>query len=199
MRQEAVADGDAERLGISKSELLDVSASDLAVRLALGETHAVAKVTESLEEAGVDKNALQQKNTQKVRIAGAHHVHGTVILTSYVWTLQTAASSSILVKNLPHRADEEELKTMFEKHGPLARWVFVSSGTLALLRFSEPSDAQKAFKALAYRRYKNAPLYLQWIDKSVWKTVSAPPKKPQAETKMPQTPIGDTANDEEVS
>lgn len=33
---------------------------------------------------------------------------------------------------------------------------------LALIEFLEPSEARKAFHALAYKKYKHLPLYLEW-------------------------------------
>lgn len=39
---------------------------------------------------------------------------------------------------------------------------------LALVQFLEPSEARKAFTNLAYTKFKNAPLYLEWApDNSV--------------------------------
>lgn len=38
--------------GVSKSELLDREAGDLAVRVALGETHVIAETKRALGEAG---------------------------------------------------------------------------------------------------------------------------------------------------
>lgn len=39
--------------GVSKSELLDREAGDLAVRMALGETHVIAETKRALGDAGV--------------------------------------------------------------------------------------------------------------------------------------------------
>ena len=36
------------------------------------------------------------------------------------------------------------------------------SRTVAVVDFLEPSEARAAFKSLAYRRYKNGPLFLEW-------------------------------------
>ncbi|KAL0442291.1 UNVERIFIED_CONTAM: Multiple RNA-binding domain-containing protein 1 [Sesamum latifolium] len=44
----------------------------------------------------------------------------------------------------------------------LDRIVLPPTKTLALVIFLEPAEARAAFKGLAYKRYKDAPLYLEW-------------------------------------
>jgi hypothetical protein len=48
-----VAAAVAARFGVSKSELLAPDAPDMAVRLALGETHVIADTKKALADAGV--------------------------------------------------------------------------------------------------------------------------------------------------
>ncbi len=52
MRADTVAEAVAAYYGVSKSELLDRSAADLPVRMALGEAHVVAQTKAALAEAG---------------------------------------------------------------------------------------------------------------------------------------------------
>ena len=54
----------------------------------------------------------------------------------------------ILVKNLPYTADEKEL--------------------LALVYFSVPSEAKRAFNHLSYRKYQHTPLYLEYLPLEPW-------------------------------
>lgn len=52
MRADTVVEAVAEHYGVKKSELMDRDASDLGVRMALGETQVIAKTKEALGEAG---------------------------------------------------------------------------------------------------------------------------------------------------
>ena len=61
MRPDAVGEAMAERYGMEKSEILDVTEgkASLAVRLAQGETHLIKQTVGWLAENGVDMEALQ--------------------------------------------------------------------------------------------------------------------------------------------
>jgi multiple RNA-binding domain-containing protein 1 len=53
------------------------------------------------------------------------------------------SSSTLLVKNLPHSADEEELRALFGGSGrSLVRLVLPSTKTLALVEYGEAQDAR---------------------------------------------------------
>lgn len=55
-----MAEGIAQKYGVSKSELLSPEAGDLAVRMALGETHIIAETKKALEQQGVDVSMLER-------------------------------------------------------------------------------------------------------------------------------------------
>jgi len=42
-------------------------------------------------------------------------------------------------------------------------------GGTAIVEFIEPSEARKAFKRLAYSRFKHTPLYLEWAPENIFK------------------------------
>ncbi|WJX87402.1 hypothetical protein P8452_69601 [Trifolium repens] len=56
---------------------------------------------------------------------------------------------------------------MFEKFGSLDKIILPSTKTLALVVFLEPAEANAAFRGLAYKRYKDAPLYMEWAPSNV--------------------------------
>eukprot|EP01147_Barroeca_monosierra_P009320 gene9320-1587_t len=144
LRQNAVADSMAHDLQISKGELLNVkSQSGLAVRLALGETRVVEENKRFLKKHGVDLGAFGQQ-------------------------AKTRSKTTILLKNLPFDSAEAELRTMFEKHGSIDKFVFPPSRTMALVSFLEPVEARGAFRSLAYRKYKGEMLYLEWAPEQVF-------------------------------
>lgn len=68
----------------------------------------------------------------------------------------------ILAKNLPADTQADEIRQVFTKFGILGRVVMPPSGVTALVEFVEPSEARKAFKKLAYTKFKYVPLYLEW-------------------------------------
>eukprot|EP00850_Spirogloea_muscicola_P022791 SM000312S11984 [mRNA] locus=s312:51924:57373:+ [translate_table: standard] len=155
MRADTVAENVAKKYGVSKSELLDPSADDLAVRMALGETHIIAETKQSLAAEGVDVSILEGL------------------------TLKTAGSKSqrsnnvILVKNLPFSTDHADLAALFDRYSSLGRLILPTTKTLAIVEFLEASQARAAFKALAYKRFKHVPLYLEWAPEGL---LSAPSK-----------------------
>ncbi|XP_072969704.1 multiple RNA-binding domain-containing protein 1 [Typha angustifolia] len=149
MRSDTVVENIARKNGISKSELLDREADDLAVRIALGETHVIAETKKALSRAGVNFVALDEyassgKNEKIKR-----------------------SSNVILVKNLPYSSCEGDLASMFGKFGSLEKIILPPTKALALVIFLEAAEARSAFKGLAYKRYKDAPLYLEWAPENI--------------------------------
>lgn len=143
IRPDTVVENIARKHGISKSDLLEREADDLAVRIALGEAQVVADTKKALSSAGVNIAALEEFASKKINnIKRSNHV--------------------ILVKNLPYGSSEGDLANMFGKFGSLEKIVLPQTKALALVIFLEASEARAAFKGLAYKRYKDAPLYLEW-------------------------------------
>lgn len=143
MRPDTVVENIARKYGVSKSDLLDREADDLAVRIALGETQVIAETKKALTNAGVNVASLEEYAAGKVDgVKRSNHV--------------------LLVKNLPYGSSEIELSKMFSKFGGLDKIILPPTKTLALVVFVEPAEARAAFRGLAYKRYKDAPLYLEW-------------------------------------
>ncbi|XP_043724842.1 multiple RNA-binding domain-containing protein 1-like isoform X2 [Telopea speciosissima] len=147
-RADTVVENIARTLGVDKSDLLDREADDLAVRIALGETQVIAETKNALNNLGVNVTALEALAVGK--------------------TVGTRRSSHvILVKNLPYGSSEGDLAKMFGKFGSLDKIILPPTKTLALVVFLEAAEARAAFKGLAYKRYKDAPLYLEWAPNDV--------------------------------
>ncbi|CAH9145739.1 unnamed protein product [Cuscuta epithymum] len=148
MRPDTVMESIARRLGVSKSDLLDKEASDLAVRIALGETKVIADTKQCLVKAGINVSSLEEFAAGKSdRNKRSNHV--------------------ILVKNLPYRSSESELANMFGKFGGIDKIILPATKTLALVVFLEPAEARAAFNGLVYKRYKDVPLYLEWAPDNI--------------------------------
>ncbi|XP_021736206.1 multiple RNA-binding domain-containing protein 1-like [Chenopodium quinoa] len=143
MRADTIVENIARRFGISKSDFLDREADDLAVRIALGETQIIAETKKALTNAGVNVASLEELATRTTEgVKRSNHV--------------------LLVKNLPYSSTESELSKMFGKFGSIDKIILPPTRTLALVIFLEPADARAACRGLAYKRYKDAPLYLEW-------------------------------------
>ena len=132
----------AERFNMKKGDILDTQASNMAVRVALGEAHVLAETKQFLVENGVSTDALD--NASK----------GFKVKRS---------KSIILVKNLPADTDVPELRQMFSKHGEINRFVVPPTKVMALVEYFDKLNAKRAFRSLAYKRYKRATGYYRVV------------------------------------
>ncbi|CAF4934664.1 unnamed protein product [Pieris macdunnoughi] len=141
----AVADVVAANYNTTKEQLLNDNNTNTsaAVRLALGETQLVAETKAFLENNGVYLDAFNRPSKKR-------------------------SKTCILVKNLPAGTERDEVKSLFEKHGQIARFLMPKHGITALVDFIEPFEAKKAFLKLAYSQFKSAPLYLEWAPENVF-------------------------------
>jgi len=140
MRSDTVAEAVAKGHSLTKGELLDhESAQSLAVRMALGETHVVDQTKKMLRESGVNVAALEVEKKPEKR-----------------------SKTALLVKNIPHSTEDGELRDLFARFGDLSRLVLPPTKTMALVEFDEATEARKAFRQLAYSKFKNQPIYLEW-------------------------------------
>lgn len=156
MRQDTVAAAVAAKYGVSKADLLESGAEDVAVRLALGEAQVIAETKEQLSQAGIDPATLEA-----AAAAGGANVGkgGPGVRRS---------ATAILLKNLPYESEEGDLRIMCERFGGVARLVLPDTKTLAVVEWLEATDARKAFKGLAYKRYQHVPIYVEWAPEGVF-------------------------------
>lgn len=145
MNSDAVAEAMSKRLGVTKAEILDPGSDNLAVRLALAETHVINETKSYLEEEGISLDSFEQ-NMKKDR-----------------------SNTVLLAKNIPASTVEEELADIFGKFGTLGRIVLPPARTIALVEFLEPNEAKAAFRHLSFSKFKHLPLYLEWAPVGVFK------------------------------
>ncbi|KAJ6615636.1 hypothetical protein B0H10DRAFT_2164825 [Mycena sp. CBHHK59/15] len=135
MNSDAVASSVADRMKISKSDILNPESSDnAAVKLALAETHIIQETKTYLESQGV-------------------------LLDSF--SARARSDTIILVKNIPYGTTAEQIRELFEPHGALTRVLVPPAGTMAVVEFGRSDEAGKAFRAVAYRRLGNSVIYLE--------------------------------------
>lgn len=136
MQSDAVAEAMAKKLNVRKSDILDADADNMAVRLALAETDIINDTKEYLEEHGVCLDSFMRRKGR--------------------------SNTIILVKNIAYGIQETELNELFERFGTIKRIVLPPARTLALVELEEPNEAKAAFRKLAYSKFKNLPLFLEW-------------------------------------
>ena len=137
----------SERLGVPKSELLDPTSSDTAVKQAHAETHIIQDTKAYFTANGVDLNAF--KKTAR-------------------------GDTTILVKNFSFETKVSDLKALFEGYGTVLRLLVPPSGTIAIVEFKHADDARSAFAGLAYRKVKNSILFLEKAPRGIFSGVEPP-------------------------
>ena len=134
MSQDAVNDSIADRLGVSKAELLDPTSADAGVKQAIGETTIIQETKAYFGAHGVDLDAFKSKKR---------------------------GDTAILVKNFPFGTSIDALRNMFEEHGTVLQVLMPPSGTIAIVQFPEAAQAKAAFAKLAYTRIEKSVLFLE--------------------------------------
>ncbi|KAF1851302.1 RNA-binding domain-containing protein [Cucurbitaria berberidis CBS 394.84] len=142
LNADAVMSTVANRMGISKAELLDPTSSDAAVKQAHAETHIIQETKSYFTQHGVDLEAFQRS---------------------------AKGDLAILVKNVPHGVTPDELRNMFEEHGTVSKFLMPPTGMTAIVEFSNAAQAKTAFTSLSYRKMKDSILYLEKAPKDLFK------------------------------
>lgn len=151
VNHDAVANLMATRYDVNKSELYDAhtvgkKAGSIAVKLTIGETQIVNDMRNFLVRNGVKLDAFKDTNTER-------------------------SKTVILIKNLPNNTREKDLREMFAKfelNDAIQRLVLPEYGLCAIIEFGQRQDARAAFKKLAYRKFRNVPIYLEWAPVDVF-------------------------------
>jgi len=163
VRGDAIVDNLAERLGLRKGDILGVkdklSSGDAAVRLALGETQIIEENREYFRQHGVDMEALVSA------------YEGTNDNQSAKGAAKKRSKTAILVKNLPFDTRVEELEKLFHVGQEPVNILLPPSRTIAMIEYGHSTDAKRAFRKLAYRRFKHVPIYLEWAPLQAKKNV----------------------------
>lgn len=141
MNADAVVSSVANRLGLSKSEMLDPTSSDAAVKQAHAETHIIQETKAYFKQHGIDLDAF--KKSQR-------------------------GDTAILVKNIPYDCSRDELKRLFEEHGELRKFLMPPSGVIAIIEYPNAAQCKAAFGALAYRKIKSSVLFLEKAPKGLF-------------------------------
>ncbi len=138
-QSDAVVSSIADRMNVSKADILNPESDNAAVKLALAETHVIQETKTFLEQHGVDLSALDTTGPPR----------------------PPRSDRILLVKNIPYGTSAADIRALFEAHGELRRVLVPPAGTLAIVEFVHPDEGYKAFRAVAYRRLGNSIIYLE--------------------------------------
>ncbi|KAJ9632900.1 Multiple RNA-binding domain-containing protein 1 [Knufia peltigerae] len=141
MNPDAVLASVADRLGVSKAELLDPASADAAVKQAHAETSVIKETKDYLKSHGVKIEAFLN---------------------------QARDDRTILLKNFAFGTTSEELSGMLGQYGTVERFVFPTTGTMAVAQYAEANSATLALKGLAYRNLRGSVLYLEKAPRGLW-------------------------------
>ncbi|XP_044529633.1 probable RNA-binding protein 19 [Gracilinanus agilis] len=154
MGTNAVADAVAQKYNATKSQVFDHEIKgSVAVRVALGETELVQEVRRFLIENGVSLDSFSQAAGERSR-------------------------SVILAKNLPSGTRPSELQELFGRFGSLGRVLLPEGGVTAIVEYLEPLEARRGFTSLAYSKFHDVPLYLEWAPVGVFSSHPSPKEEP---------------------
>lgn len=130
----------SDRLGVSKSTVLDPTSSDAAVKQALAETHIIQETKDYFVANGVNLDAFKGKERSE---------------------------TALLVKNFAYGTTAQELKALFDPYGIISRVLMPPSGTISIVEFAQAEHARLAFGNLAYRKFKDSILFLEKAPKTL--------------------------------
>lgn len=164
MGANVVANVLAKSYDTSKEHVLDAATggSGAAVRLALGETEIIMEMKKFLED-------------------------NDVLLDVFETVPKKRSGTVIIAKNLSAGTTARELQPLFGKFGPIGRLVLPPSGITALIEFLDPSEARAAFRKLAYSKFKDLPLFLEWAPENTFKTAATKAIEPLPENPFEKT------------
>lgn len=151
MNADAVISSVADRLGVSKADLLNPTSSDAAVRQAHAETHVIQETKAYFRLQGIDLEAFNKKDRD---------------------------DKVILIKNFPYGTKVDELRKILSEFGQLGRVLMPPTGTTAIAEFLSAPAARVAFAGLAYRRFKESVLFLEKAPRGLF-TAEFDPAKAQ--------------------
>ncbi|MCJ1248890.1 Multiple RNA-binding domain-containing protein 1 [Trapelia coarctata] len=141
MNTNAIMSSISSRLGILKSELLDPTSSDAAVKQAHAETNIIQETKAYFTACGVDLEAFNKREF---------------------------SDTAILVKNFPYGTNSEDLRKAFEAYGTVEKLLMPPSGTIAIVEYEQATQARSAFGALSYRKFKDSILFLEKAPKDLF-------------------------------
>ncbi len=140
MNQDTVATSMAKQLGVQKGEFFDKNASgSMALKLASAEALIISQTKSWLKEnCKLDFDSVERQKCQR-------------------------SKTIILVKNIAATVKDTELRDIFERYGSLVRLLISPFNTLAIVEYSQATQAEAAMRNLSYYKINYlTPIYLEY-------------------------------------
>lgn len=165
--QNALADVVSGMKNVDKSKLLthQSHANPIAVRMALGDAMVVEEMRKFLVSNGVELDSFDNPKAAR-------------------------SKTVIIAKNLPASTEKQELSELFEPHGRVSRIILPPNGLTAIVEMEEAVEAKLAFKRLAYSKFKDSVLYLEWAPINVFREKSLDEQEQEDLKQMEQLQTG---------
>lgn len=154
MNPDAILSSVASRLGVSKTDVLDPTSSDAAVKQAHAENNVIQETKNYFEKHGVNLDSFKGKEY---------------------------SDRAVLVKNFPYGTSAEELKKMFEVYGSVTRLLMPPAATIAIVEMEQPTQSRSAFGSLAYRKFKDSILFLEKAPQTLFVSEDAVSTEPMTQ------------------
>ena len=139
MNPDAVMSSISDRLGVTKSEILDPTSSDAAVKQAHAEINIIQETKAYFAANGVNVDAFKKLDSVRPK---------------------DLSERVILVRNFPYGTTPDDLRELFEAHGSLTKLLMPPAGTIAIVELELPGQARTALSSLAFRKFKDSVLHL---------------------------------------
>lgn len=140
MNPNAILSSVADRLGVTKADLIDASSSEAAVKQAHAEAYVIQETQAYFASNGVNLEAFKQYERD---------------------------DTTLLVKNFPFGTTAQDLKGLFAPHGDIVKLLLPPSGTTAIIQYAQPGEGSQALRNLAYRNLNGSVLYLEKAPKNL--------------------------------
>ena len=98
-------------------------------------------------------------------------------MSSLTSSQKSRSENVIIAKNFPYGTTYDELVLLFGGTDIVKRFLLPPAGTIAFIEFYDSGQSRAAFKRLAYRRFKDVPLYLEKAPEGIFEDE---PTKPLA-------------------
>ncbi|KAF3939845.1 Nucleolin [Dactylella cylindrospora] len=155
MNINAVMASMADRLGVSKSDLLDPTSTDAAVKQAHAETRVIQETKTYFEQHGINLAAFAKKKR---------------------------GDRVVLIKNFAYGTTIDELKNLCNEFGETKRVLMPPAGTIAIVEYLDDPSGRTAFARLYGRKFKESILKVEKGPEDLF-AISIDPAKKNGELK----------------
>jgi multiple RNA-binding domain-containing protein 1 len=151
MSQDAVGASVATRLGVSKSEVLDPTSAEGAVKQAIAETSVIEETKAYFASHGVDLDAFRSRERD---------------------------ASVVLVKSLAYGTTREDLRAKLQEHGTVIRVLMPPSGTIAIVQFADAASGKAVMAKLNGKQFRGTHFMMSLGPRDVFARAPDPPLAP---------------------